>query len=682
MKNRHSTFAAAATFLALAGTLYPAETAPKSAAGGKRLAHLTVLSGGYPRVVFFRVAERGPLPGHTYEQWDAEFSRLMGMVGKSSGEELRHLPNRCPAELYTRFKEAHPDQLLLLHFNGNGRDPTYENHRFFAGHWLYFNGCRVTGAIPAEAGETTLQVENPALFATGFGHYKNCNDDIGLCRLDERGRPDWSESEQVRLLAIDPAAGTITVRRGCFGTVPKAFAAGKAYAAAHCNEVPWGDAGNLLWVYNFSTTCPRDAQGRVCSDILADQLAELLSESGPRAAFDGIEFDSAVGECGDPRKTLERMEDADADGRGDAGFFDGINQYGVGVVDFYRKLRARLGDDRLILADGTSEDYQRGFGILNGVESEGWPKHTDPKINDWSGGLNRMNFWASRGRAPALSYTAHKFSGKLSKQGDTVKLDNLPLSTHRLVSAAMMFTGSMIAESWLPKSENGMRGIWDEYRMGKENRLGWLGQPVAPAVRLAQREGKPVDLLPLIAGDNTNVALEGKVLKVAPTPNRADPIRLQIRNIPVKGKDFFIAMKLRGSVGEEPARRMKLNGMMAYFDEAESTAGFYFENVRAKSLDIEVELEGGKPLWIEAAVGYSHPDVIYREFEKGLVLANPSPRPYTFDLSRLFPGAQFRRLKGTKQQDPVTNDGSPVGDSITLPPKDGLFLVRGVADGQ
>lgn len=29
-----------------------------------------------------------------------------------------------------------------------------------------------------------------------------------------------------------------------------------------------------------------------------------------------------------------------------------------------------------------------------------------------------------------------------------------------------------------------------------------------------------------------------------------------------------------------------------------------------------------------------------------LVLANPSPRPYTIDLRQLFPGITFRRLKG------------------------------------
>ena len=220
-----------------------------------------------------------------------------------------------------------------------------------------------------------------------------------------------------------------------------------------------------------------------------------------------------------------------------------------------------------------------------------------------------------------------------------------------------------------------------KYRMGEENRLGWLGQPLAPAVRMAEWNGKPVDLLPLIARDNSNVARNGKALKVASPSDKSQPIQLQIKNIPMEGTDYFLTMKVRGPIGEEPARRMKVNGLMAYFDDAESTAGFYFDNVRAKSLDLEIELQGGNPVWIDSAVGHPHPDAICREFEHGLVLANPSQRPYTFDLSQLFPGSQIRRLSGTKKQEPVTNDGSPVGESITIPPKDGLFLVR-VTSGQ
>ena len=86
--------------------------------------------------------------------------------------------------------------------------------------------------------------------------------------------------------------------------------------------------------------------------------------------------------------------------------------------------------------------------------------------------------------------------------------------------------------------------------------------------------------------------------------------------------------------------------------------------------------EGSEPLWISELSVHAHPDAIYREFENGLVLANPSPRPYTFELDKLFPGKQFRRIQATANQDTRTNNGTLVSNTITIRPKDALFLVR------
>ena len=62
------------------------------------------------------------------------------------------------------------------------------------------------------------------------------------------------------------------------------------------------------------------------------------------------------------------------------------------------------------------------------------------------------------------------------------------------------------------------------------------------------------------------------------------------------------------------------------------------------------------------------------EFEYGVVLANPSPRPYAFDLGKLIPGRHFRRFNGTPDQDPLTNNGAAVTAPLTLGPKDAIFL--------
>jgi hypothetical protein len=81
-------------------------------------------------------------------------------------------------------------------------------------------------------------------------------------------------------------------------------------------------------------------------------------------------------------------------------------------------------------------------------------------------------------------------------------------------------------------------------------------------------------------------------------------------------------------------------------------------------------------VFFERLSAHSATNAIYREFENGVVFANPSTRPYTFDLGDLLPGASFRRLQGSERQDPQTNDGQPLGEKLTLEPKDGLFVVR------
>ena len=109
-------------------------------------------------------------------------------------------------------------------------------------------------------------------------------------------------------------------------------------------------------------------------------------------------------------------------------------------------------------------------------------------------------------------------------------------------------------------------------------------------------------------------------------------------------------------------------------------SGFYFSEVRSKKVDLEWRVEGAEPIWIKSIRAHPAPDVIYREFEHGLALANPSPRPFEFDLDRLFPDRKLRRLRGSPEQDPTANNGAPVAGKLTLGPKEGLFLVKDSAD--
>jgi len=839
-------------------------------APGDRLSRLQVLTSGYPRAYFFRASEgMAANPRIAYEAWDKTFSRLMGIQGKVLEEELPGRSKRNPA-FFARFKRRHPDQLVLLHYNGNARDPRDAPPDYFAGHWVYYDGAKILSDVPAETGETDIRVSDAGLFRVNIGRYRTSNEDVGLCVLDDDGRPDWSRCEQVQLVAVNAKRRTLRVRRGCYGTTPRAFRSGKSYAAAHVSEGPWGKRSHLMWYYNYSPRCPKDSKGRTCADVLVDELVRRFGPGGVLETFDGLEFDVLHHRpFGAPIARGGRGADCDADGRADRGFHDGVNEYGIGVVEFCRQLRGRLGDSTLILADGTSVNSQRAFGILNGIESEGWPTLSDWRIDDWSGGLNRHAFWQQTARPPALNYINHKFTTAGPTPGSRVRPD-VPWKVHRLVLAAAQFVDAAVCYSWVPPAEDGERfGIWDELRMGVEHRLGWLGRPLAPAVRMARSSpdllrgnGRRMDaaFVQQFTGDGVRFSADKRQLRIHSTNFDGGNLSFRLRDVPCGGPDLFVSVTMRGDpmsghpetmarlswvgiapppgalvtaslpetgmrvrgqaetaldpgtgaflrffprrtfageshdaymvhppyrggvgyafwqrdvhvpedgrigfhlgMGEKAPKRSdgvtfkvliapRQNGRTGPFSpvfeatQVESrwthhvvplkawagrsvrlrfvcdcgprdnattdhahwgdvrvlgpdgtkyhtpavrtmtwtgsrafTSGFYFRDVRSRRIDLAFEVEGDERVWLSDLTVHAHPDVVYREFERGVVLANPSDRDFTFDLDALFPGRAFRRLRGSSRQDPAANDGSAVSGKLTLQSKEGLFLVR------
>ncbi|MBD3174893.1 MAG: hypothetical protein GF320_06920, partial [Armatimonadia bacterium] len=486
---------------------------------------LNILTSGWPGAVFFRQCE-GTLRHSdiTYGEWEAAFSRLDGIIGKALDEEIPGTMERCP-EAYRRFKAAHPDQLALLHFNGNSRDPRFDAGELFAGHWIYYNGCGVTRDVPAEADETVIAVEDTDLFRVNMGRFQDKNEDLAICRLGPGGRPDWSVSEQLQLIAIDHAASTLTVRRGAFGTEPQSFPAGESYIAAHACEGPWGRNANLLWYYNYSLTCPTDAQGRQCADVLVEDIAQRFEPGGVLDGLDGLEFDVLHYDFLGPWGIGSRALDVDADGQPDQGWLDGRNVYGLGVTEFTRQLRERVGPDLLLLADGHSDRHQRSFGILNGIESEGWPTLSDPLLREWSGGLNRHLYWRDHAHAPAFSYINHKFNDA-SGQIDT------PPNIDRLVMAASLFTDSVFTYSQTPPRAGQVIGIYDELRLGTEDQLHWLGSPLGESRHLTL--------------DSPNLLDDWDPAHFRPGSSGA--VHFEMGSIPVAGRDVVLSATARCTV--------------------------------------------------------------------------------------------------------------------------------------
>ncbi len=505
---------------------------------------LRILHPEHPRAFFFRAAEGAARRSDDFEAWAHEFSRLMGIEGKCLDEEIvGHFPKN--AEFFRRFKSRYPDQLVMLHFNGNARDPRFEHGAYFPGHWIYRRATRILSDVPAEAGETEIVVEDVSDFRTGTGRYRTSNDDITLFRIGPDGRHDWNYFEHTQLLAVDVARKTIRVKRNCYGSAPRAFAAGAARAAAHQVEGPWGRANHLLWFYNFSAVGPRDAHGRSCADRLVEDFVRWFSPTGPLANFDGVEFDVLF---------HVTRGDTDGDGIEDDGVIGGTNQYGRGVLEFLRQLRERLGPQRLILADGALGPgglrSQRGFHVLNGMESEGWPNLEDWEFRDWSGGWNRLRFWSQFGHPPAFSYVNHKWIEPVPGRPGETQAPSVPWSRHRLVFATAVLADAAICYSVMPvHSRGGAMPIWDELVGGTLQRAGWLGKPEGPVIQLARTESKN-----LWEGLDWSSRVTGPVrvervqagLRIIPTNATGEPVQFRVRDLPTAGTHLTVFATLSG----------------------------------------------------------------------------------------------------------------------------------------
>lgn len=107
---------------------------------------------------------------------------------------------------------------------------------------------------------------------------------------------------------------------------------------------------------------------------------------------------------------------------------------------------------------------------------------------------------------------------------------------------------------------------------------------------------------------------------------------------------------------------------------------FYYRDIGEGEIDISFSMESNEDVCFEALTIYSAPAAAYREFDNGLVLANPSNSPLAFDLSEISPNCVYARIMGTIGQDTETNNGKQETGIVTLPALDALFLTKQQGD--
>lgn len=680
-----------------------AEICATTGLGGETnaLSRARASTAGFPKLLFFRNCEAFMESNNVAAFERCVGNRTIGLIGKPFAEEVER---RTPAVLarFSEYSAGRPDDLVLVHYNSLSADPRSLPPTYSACHWLHYAGTRIVRECSAT--DTEIAVADVNLFraaeggskkhpeATGYG------DDVTICPLTADGKPDWNTFEYAHIVAIDKMKGVLTVKRGIAGTKPRDWTAHAAYIAALDVSDPGklGDFG--YWWYNYSATCPRDKNGKRLIEVMSEDLGRRLTDRSVAGQLDGIEFDMLGFKPvlrKDQVKRLGRGLDYDGDGVADFADAGGTNQYGRGVYEFLAALRQKVGPEKAIMMDMG----RRGIGgILNGIESEGWPSPFDLEFASWSVGINEHRWWIERVVKPCLSYIHLKYGDRTTGIRST-----LTPARRRLVYAGAMMLNGIVTVNWPPQpAEYADLVVPDELLKGKEKIPNWLGQPLEPSRMLAlatpdvwQGKGTTLDqdFIRQIHGIDAAVsaAVDGgrPCLRTRAVNRGQQTFRFQLPGI-AQAKDGWVLrflvraeVPLAGLPGNV-ARRIKLKPAKESSPEFSVRIGEFIPETWADDKwfeatcffpvydgsPIAVEVEGPGAMLFAGFTAHRSADAMTRLFENGLVLVNPSRVPYEFDLAKLYPGKNFRRLSGAD-----INTGAAVNGPVTLGERDGLFLI-------
>ena len=673
-----------------------------------------ILTAGFPRAGYFRTTEWDAAniqKGMTYAQWEQKYAALDAIEGKALAEEQVETERTndeglSKRDYFNRYKARFPEKMVILHFNGNARLPTYKPGTIFDGHWLYYAPTHVRSDLPAAGDQTNIRVDSTLPFTLTEGRYEQNGTDLCLVRLvPQRSQghveqlvPDWNYTEQVTVTAIDAKLKTITVARARYGSTVRTFQKDRTLAFAHASEGPFGSKGgkpDLLWKYNYSLDAPKDTEGRTLPECLATELAALFAQNGKLERFDSIEFD-AVGQHPKP-EGLYAHHDIPFSFTGTevkAGTAaDGVTRYELGKQNFFALLRQQARPKLIIMADLC----QQGCGLLNGVESEGFPRSKYYDFVLFSERFNKLRYWQQHSAQPAFSYILGKFEFEAGAR-DVGPAGKAPMSAVRLQIAASTLCNAAYFVFHKRNRDDENIPVWDELVMGKENKRYWLGQPLSDAVWVAE------SLPDILAGDwRKHLIAEKGTLHAVDTgltvQGNDDDLVLALRDIPYRDNALLLSLTLHAehpskapvtwprlvsvSCGQEVKTWKKQELVLeAYVGQKSYTARFYFSKnkyeIKAPKnpCTVRIAIEGHEPVQIENIAVRNAPNAIYREFEHGLVLANPSDRSHSYDLAVLLPGKKYRRLIALPDQDPAVNTGAPVESVVTVPARDALFLIK------
>ncbi len=667
-----------------------------------------IFDDGAPTAIWFRTQTLAST--NTYDQltWVSKISRLDGIC-----------PNvPTPVHPYIQYLIAHPQypsKLIYSMTNGSSRGPTYSgtHSNYFPGHWLYYAGSTLLGDLPgnsssggSEFGE--IRVAHPNRFLPG--------DDAVICSLDASGGINWLDSEYVYVRDVIAATNTLEVDRGQYFSTGKDFAMGSHIAPIVPD--PFQD-DVTTWMFNFSLSGPVDAQG---DSLVAARLDHVVSMyQGQFSDYEGVNFDVVFR---DPlHKDDTRKVDIDNNRIPDKN--EGVDYEWLmdeGAAEFLSLLRQAMGEDFLITIDGQKVRTARSVGVTNGIEMERFPCGQEEFAHplwDWSSGVNRLLFWNEHAVGPRMNYINHKFnSGHYTHQDFGWNIERASLAMGPMFDFHLTFftgpDGHDGTGAQLPDDDDLL--IYDEVDRGVDDISNWLGQPVEPARRLALQSS---DLLggtgltfpssftsqmQVINGTSMLMCVPGGPHTLRLAPDSDDVlVKVKLPPLDITEGDLVVFCEVWTDPLDDPLQRyrileMKCNGRYpeprspniarANMHTQPYLAEFYWRRAGndpdpatgTREVNLVFRLpknQGGKPFYLRNLTIHSAAPALQREFENGMVLVNPSLDDVTFSLAPNGAVILWRRLQGSPDQDPATNDGQVIlSPDLTLSERDALFLIR------
>lgn len=649
---------------------------------------------GYPNWFLWRGDKE-----HTTEgSWVSgiEGNEAYGIAQKYMADEVEprfSVRNRVWAVNYAK---AHPEKMVMLHLNGESRyvlfdeDGIYENEderlgaeeqekvfkAYFPGHWTYRAGSMLAEDITA-TDQTVITVSDGSLYSaarySGFGG--KCRDNIIIVPVDESGKRDWYNSEYCEVMAVN--GNQLTVRRGTHLSEARTFTAGSTYVASLASDGKDDiniDADPVRWWYmNLSSECPRDNNGLNAAEVTANMVAGWFAIGGECEALSGINFDVAYFDVKNGHN--HGYYDSNNDGVADGGWLNGRNVWREGASTFWKNLRRQVGEDFVITSDAWNKYDMQAFGEVNGPENEGL--------------VQPGEYWRGFSRSVNIQSYYREFSPQPIKYGIVVSkflAGTQPGHIGRFTFGSAFALGAYA------------NGDAKQYIPARFQKPGCLGQLASPLQHVCKLETPLIDwgadeILANMTAYSANSPMDYSVSTQAATATKvSDGVRfsgngsdasltfslnLNGLTLPAGDVTFFVEAESLANVDavngdpnvyrcmhvsfkdgnwethpEVGSQGSWASGTYAYVlfgyiglnHTSESVYYYRRENDLPTVVagtdptkKIHFMIQGGGDMKIKSIKMYNASDVIAREFDKGLIVVNPSCDPQTVDLHEVYP---------------------------------------------